>query len=142
MAITRPKSIAPKVWAVYDLEWHPDSARLLMASVRDESGHTTWGKRGEKPDAIVKGFLEHVTAPEHAGRWLFAHAGGLTDVNFLIAWIVRNTDWKVEAGFSGSSAVSVTVWREGAEVSLRRFALAHARLSRQPGQAGWHEKGG
>lgn len=113
MAITRPKSIAPKVWAVYDLEWHPDSARLLMASVRDESGHTTWGKRGEKPDNIVKGFLEHVTAPEHEGRWLFAHAGGLTDVNFLIAWIVRNTDWKVEAGFSGSSAVSVTVWREG-----------------------------
>lgn len=101
----RPRPAKGIAWAVYDLEWDPTSLEVLLAGARDADGYRAF--------ASVGALLEWATRPEYADRWLFAHAGGSYDVAFLIVHIVDKTDWRAEVCYSGSAAVSVTVWREG-----------------------------
>jgi hypothetical protein len=102
----KAKPLGP--WGVYDLEWNPDKPwGVLLCGVRDESGYRAYRTVGE--------FLEGELTPENAGRWLFGHAGGLYDINFLVSWVLSHTDWAVEAAYSGSSAVALTIHRDGCE---------------------------
>jgi hypothetical protein len=119
MALTflpEPKNRLRKISA-YDLEWYPD--RLVgqhgrrwglgdpvrMAGVFDED-------RGYRCYETVEDFIEGEFTDDQSGRWFYAHAGGLTDVQFVLERLITRSDiYKVSAAFSGSSAVVVQVKR-------------------------------
>jgi len=95
---------APLDFAVYDLEWYPETYKLRLVGVYDGSHYRSYTSIAE--------FLNAELTSETRGRILFAHAGGLADVQFVLEEILRQgRDWKVEASFSGSSAILVKATR-------------------------------
>lgn len=90
-------------FAVYDLEWIPGTLQLRLCGLYDGSrwmGFTT-----------ANDFLNEVLTDDYAGKWLFAHAGGLADINFLLERLLTDEELTIEAAFSGSSAIIVNVRR-------------------------------
>lgn len=108
--ITRPRRL--RKFTVYDLEWVPGVLTVRVCGVRDERGYRAYHS--------VRAFLEAELTSRNRGRWFYAHAGGLADVQFvldeLVQWNLegRATPYrihKVKAAFSGSSAIIVKVTR-------------------------------
>lgn len=93
-------------FTAYDFEWVPGTMRLRWAGSYDERGYRGY----ETIKAWIEGELTHT----NRGRWLYAHAGGLADAQFIL-WAISNelTDagFVVEASFSGSSAIIIKVHR-------------------------------
>ncbi len=85
----------------------------------------------------VPEFLEAELVPENAGRWFYAHAGGLADMAFVFDEIIRHIEkrgivvYKVRACFSGSAAIIVRV-KKGRHIwtFLDSYWLLRAKLEK------------
>lgn len=86
----------------YDFEWIPKKLTIRLCGAYDE-------RLGYRSYANIESFLLGELVPENAGRWFYAHAGGLADVQFVLEKIVQNPKYRVEASFSGSSAIIVHI---------------------------------
>ncbi len=90
-------------FVTYDMEWVPGTLKVRIVGVFDGVEY----RRYYTVEAFLNGELTH----KNRGKWFYAHAGGLADVQFVIR-ILRDDDrYSVEASFSGSSAFIVTVRR-------------------------------
>jgi hypothetical protein len=86
---------------VYDLEWVPGTLQVRMLGVFDGNRYRWYRK--------VEDFLACELNRENRGKWFYAHAGGLADIQFLFEKLVTNPRWSIKASFSGSSAIIVHV---------------------------------
>jgi len=94
-------------------------------------------REGYRRYRSVPEFLENELVPETAGRWYYAHAGGLADMAFVFDEIIRHIEkqgivvYKVRACFSGSAAIIVRV-KKGRHVwtFLDSFWLLRAKLEK------------
>jgi hypothetical protein len=89
--------------AVYDLEWIPGTYECRLVGVRDERGYRSYSS--------VLDFLKAELSSRNRGKVFFAHAGGLADVQFLLAEIIKrkNPNFYVEGSWSGSSLIRCSV---------------------------------
>lgn len=97
--ITTP--LKRRSFAVYDLEWEPETYKLRLAGLYD-------GETYQSFTELVP-FLREILRPPHQHRWHYAHAGGLADQAFLLSILATRPTARVEGSFSGSSAVHVRV---------------------------------
>lgn len=88
----------------YDFEWGRH-LRMRLCGRYNERGYTYY--------YTVEDFLNDVLTHSNRGKWFFAHAGGLADVQFIFEKLVSNPKFVIEAAFSGSSAIIVKVKRDG-----------------------------
>lgn len=96
---------------VYDLEWGKEAEidgeskyKLRLVGRYNEKGYT--------PFYTVEDYLNKVLTYSNRGKWFFAHAGGLADVQFILEKLISDKRFVVEAAFSGSSAIIVKVRRQ------------------------------
>jgi hypothetical protein len=89
----------------YDFEWVPRTLKMRLCG--------RYGERGYKYYFTVDDFLNDVLTYSNRGKWFFAHAGGLADVQFIFEKLIKSQKFLVEASFSGSSAIIVKVKRYG-----------------------------
>jgi hypothetical protein len=85
----------------YDLEWLPKVMRLRLVGVYDEKGYRSY--------TTIREFLYGELTPRNSGRWFYAHAGGLADMQFIFHELVQRDDYEVSAAFSGASAIIVKI---------------------------------
>ncbi len=92
-------------FSVYDLEWIPGTCEVRLCGVYDGDDYRSY--------TSVREFLRGELVAATSGRWYYAHAGGLADMTFLIGAFAGShapfAGYHVEASFSGSSAVIVTI---------------------------------
>jgi DNA polymerase type B, organellar and viral len=98
---------------VYDLEWVPGTLEVRVIGVYDD-------KKGYRYYRTLESFLAGELTHSNRGRWFYAHAGGLADVQFvyqaLKEYDLRNPGvYSLDASFSSSSAIIVKV-RRGKQV--------------------------
>ena len=86
---------------VYDLEWIPVSLKLRMCGFYDGRRYHAY--------STVAGLMNRLLSKENRGAYIYAHAGGLADMLFLLEHLGKTSEYRVEASFSGSSAVVVRV---------------------------------
>lgn len=105
--ITKPG--VRKRFKVYDLEWYPDTYVTRLVGCHDGERYEAFeGRDG------IRRFLDRELVSENAGTAYFAHAGGLADVQFVLEEIwtpSTSRGVQIEASFSGSSAIIVSVTR-------------------------------
>jgi hypothetical protein len=107
----------------YDLEWIPETLEFRLGGIFDGENY--------KCATTLTQFLKILFTPEHEGAYLYAHAGGMADLLFLLEEISKHPTVKVEGTFSGSSAVFVQVrvgkhvWTLLDSYWLLRDKLAH-----------------
>lgn len=101
--ITNPG--VPRRFAVYDLEWYPETYEVRLVGVFDGRSYRSYPS--------VDAFLEAELSHENEGVVFFAHAGGLADVQFILERMLHNpfSGWVINAAFSGSSAIIVRAER-------------------------------
>lgn len=91
----------------YDMEWIPKllQVRLVGFVGDDDRYHAFTGSNA------VRDFLDFVLTPKYAGASIYAHAGGLADIQFVFEELIKDEDspFTVDAVFSGSSAIIVRV---------------------------------
>ena len=87
---------------VYDLEWIPGTLELRLIGVYDEN-------KGYRTYRTIEDFLNYELTSDNRGKWFYAHAGGLADIQFVFESFCRYRNYKVNAYFSGSSAIIVNV---------------------------------
>ena len=80
----------------YDFEWVPLEMRFRVGSTYDGEQLRTYYSI---PD-FVNGELTH----RNRGKWFFAHAGGLADIQFLLNHL-KSVGFRVSGTFSGSSLI-------------------------------------
>ena len=95
-------------FSTYDLEWIPGSLEVRLVGVFDGNEYTSY--------TSVRAFLQHELTFSSRGRWFYAHAGGLADLQFVLNEIDKiNKEspgfYKVNASFSGSSAIIAKISR-------------------------------
>lgn len=92
---------------VYDLEWVPGTLRVRMVGVYDK-------EEGYRSYSTVEDFLNNEMSQKNRGKWFYAHAGGLADVQFVLEALLdeKRCKYNVQAAFSGSSAIIVTVRKD------------------------------
>jgi len=88
---------------VYDMEWIPGSLDIRIVGVYDGNRYRRYFS--------VEQFLNGELTSENRGRWFYAHAGGLADVQFVFEALNAHPEYQVKAMFSGSSAIIVQVKR-------------------------------
>ena len=89
-------------FSTVDLEWYPETLELRLVGVYDGRDYRAYTS------------IEHFLRRELSGRnrTFFAHYGGMADIVFFLRPLADD-GWSVEAIFSGSSAIIVTVKRDG-----------------------------
>jgi len=107
----------------YDMEWTPGTPRYGMPSklnnVRMVGCYDT--DRGYRCYRTVREFLRQELNSINRGKWFYAHAGGLADVQFVLEeiWQINKEFnrqvFEVKASFSGSSAIIVHVKFKGSK---------------------------
>lgn len=100
---------SPMRFAVYDMEWHPETLEVACVGVYDGKAFRIY--------KTVAEFLDKELTSERAGITYFAHAGGTYDIQFVLAELGLHGEGRfcTEASFSGSAAVIVQCKR-GEEV--------------------------
>lgn len=104
----------------FDFEWMPEKV-----SSKKSDGSDRYNDRQSGLDLRLCGifdgisyrhfftisdFLDHVLTRRYENVWMYAHAGGLADITFILEEIIkRGGAFEVEASFSGSSAIIVRV---------------------------------
>jgi hypothetical protein len=112
----------PRKIAVYDLEWIPETYELRLAGFFDGESYRHFTDIGK--------FLSAVLIPKYAGYWLYAHAGGLADMHFVLQKLATRSDIKVNAVFSGSSAIIVKVrWNKHIYTFIDSYWLLRDKLA-------------
>lgn len=91
---------------VYDMEWVPGTLQIRLVGVYDGNNYRCYKS--------VEDFLSCELTNKNRGKWFYAHAGGLADVQFVLNTIAEYNKhhgdvFQVEACFSGSSAIIVSV---------------------------------
>lgn len=99
--ISKPRRV--RDFLVYDLEWIPGPLTVRLVGVFDGQRYRCY--------KTVRGFLNGELRDKNRGRWFFAHAGGLADVQFILEEIILDGRFSVRASFSGSSAIIVHISR-------------------------------
>lgn len=101
--ITRPVKL--RDFSVYDLEWIPHTLELRVVGTYDGHEYRSFLK--------LEDFLNFALSSRNRGRWFYAHAGGLFDVQFILDHLIRkmSKEYEIDAKFSGSSAIIVKVRR-------------------------------
>lgn len=94
---------------MYDLEWIPGTLEVRLVGVYDR-------EQGYRCYRSVRDFLMGELVSSNRGRWFYAHAGGVADLQFVLRELKDINDetggyYQVNAGFSGSSAVICKVKR-------------------------------
>ena len=99
----------------YDMEWVPGTPERGMPSklnqVRMVGAYDD--ERGYRCYTNVRDFLRGELVKRNRGRWFYAHAGGMADVQFILEEVMkinqenRKAVFEVKASFSGSSAIIV-----------------------------------
>lgn len=98
-----------RTYLTYDLEWIPGKFSpegkmpVRLVGVFD-------GERYRHYSTIIDFLCGELTS-KNRGKWFYAHAGGLADFQFILHELLKRTDVKVNASFSGSSAIIVHVRR-------------------------------
>lgn len=87
----------------YDLEWYPDTMKLRLVGVYDGDAYRYY--------QTIDAFLDAEMTSDNRGKWFYAHAGGLADIQFVLERIIDMPEYEVDCKFSGSSAVIVKVKR-------------------------------
>ncbi len=104
----RPLTSKPRKrsFLTYDLEWEPHTLKLRLIGVYDGNARKKYRSYRDVPS-----FLNAELTRQNRNRWFYAHAGGLYDLRFILWWLADNPKpWiKVEANFSGSSAIIVKI---------------------------------
>lgn len=96
-------------YLVYDLEWVPGKFSteghmpVRLVGVYDGEKYRWY--------TTVAQFLNGELTSKNRGKWFYAHAGGLADFQFLLHELVHCKDYKINASFSGSSAIIVHITR-------------------------------
>ncbi len=104
MSLTRLESRRPiRNFTVYDLEWIPGTLMVRLVGVYDERGYRWY--------ETVEQFLAHEMTHNNRGRWFYAHAGGLADIQFIFDRVIQNRHYSVDGKFSGSSCIIAKVKR-------------------------------
>lgn len=87
----------------YDFEWYPHSMKIRLCGSYDGEQYRCY--------RTVAEFLDGELTSANRGAVFFAHAGGLSDVQFVFEEILRrkDPDLSVDVSFSGSSAVIVRI---------------------------------
>lgn len=93
----------PRKIATYDLEWIPKTYELRLAGFYDGTRYRAF--------ANVEALLNCILTREYRGWSIYAHAGGLADLTFLLEKLATREDYRVTASFSGSSAIIVKIQR-------------------------------
>lgn len=91
-------------FTVYDMEWIPGTLDVRMVGVYDS-------ERGYRWYETVEAFLSAELSSDARGRWFYAHAGGLADVQFVFEAMIRKKGYQVDSKFSGSSCIIAKVKR-------------------------------
>ena len=95
---------------VYDLEWVPgENTRvgwtpmaLRLIGVFDGVRYRSFITMAE--------FFEAMLIPSNSGAWIYAHAGGMADIQYVFDYVVKYAnEYQIEACFSGSSAIIVEI---------------------------------
>jgi len=102
------RAVTLRRFVVYDLEWVPGTLQVRLCGFYDGTRYAAYRS--------VEEFLDGEMTSRNRGRWFYAHAGGLADIQFILWAIearIRGGDdaWRVEACFSGSAAIIVKVVR-------------------------------
>jgi len=89
----------------YDLEWIPGTLVVRMVGVYNGDDYRCYRS--------VESFLSGELTDKNRGKWFYAHAGGLADIQFVLDRIIARRDnaYSVSASFSGSAAIIVHVTR-------------------------------
>jgi len=93
---------------VYDMEWSPRTMEIRIIGVYDGNEFRHY--------STVLSFLAGELTSYNRGKWFYAHAGGLADVQYVLDAIYTarshgDLRYSVKACFSGSSAIIVHVIR-------------------------------
>lgn len=93
-------------YLVYDLEWIPGKfgngrMPVRLVGVFDGERYRSYHS--------VEDFLNSELTGKNRGKWFYAHAGGLADFQFLLHNLLHRKGYRIEASFSGSSAIIVHV---------------------------------
>lgn len=110
--VTRPRQT--RVFSTYDLEWSRGSESLYGAKVVKQPQVTLVGVYDGKAYTAyrtVDAFLNEQLTKRNHGRWFYAHAGGLADMLFVLQRLSQRPEYEIQASFSGSSAIIVSVRR-------------------------------
>lgn len=118
MGRIKPVTAKQKVrsFLAYDLEWYKGTKapsrtfkrdvwepKLRLVGIFDGTDYRYYRTIAD----FINGELTYHTR----GKWFYAHAGGLADMIFLLTHLVNDHRFKVDAAFSGSSAIIVKVKR-------------------------------
>jgi hypothetical protein len=115
-------SPAPRTIAVYDLEWVPETYELRLAGYYDGKEYRSF--------LTIEALLNFMLHPDRKDVWNFAHAGGLADMHFLLEKILEKPNIRLEASFSGSSAIVVKVhWKKTVYTFLDSYWLLRDKLA-------------
>lgn len=85
------------------MEWIPGTLEIRLIGVYDGYRYRAYRD--------IETFLDCELTSANQGKWFYAHAGGLADIQFIFEKFCRDKDYQVEASFSGSSAIIVHVRR-------------------------------
>ena len=120
---------------VYDLEWYPGRAipgegpkklrnNLRLIGLYDGERYRSF--------TDMDAFFDELFTHKNDGKWIYAHYGGMADMQFVLRHIVeKGGDYKVSASFSGSSAIIVKVKRGQNEWTfIDSFWLLRDKLAR------------
>lgn len=119
---------------VWDLEWYPGTYQLRLCGVHDGAHYRYY--------TTIEKFLEAELIPKNNNAWFFAHAGGLADMAFVFEAIAKIPGVVVDARFSGSSAIIVSLqWKGGEFWFIDSYWLLRDKL-RKIGEALGMLKGG
>lgn len=106
----------------YDLEWIPETMQFSLGGIYDGQNYLY--------ETNISSFCRTLFQPKHEGAWIYAHAGGMADIMFILDEVSKHRDVQVEATFSGSSAIHVTVkWARHRWVLLDSYWLLRDKLA-------------
>lgn len=88
---------------VYDMEWVPGTLQIRIVGVYDGIRYRSYPS--------VDAFIRAEFTASNRGKWFYAHAGGMADIQFVFERLIHSREFKVRASFSGSSAIIVHISR-------------------------------
>jgi hypothetical protein len=104
-----------RTFSTYDLEWtpahSPERSRAIGLDPLQVRVVGCFDGERYRPYKNIKDFLRGELTPKNSGRWYYAHAGGLYDVQFVLEHILKFCPdyYEVSAALSSSSAIIVRV---------------------------------
>lgn len=96
-------------YLVYDLEWVPGKfdpdghMDVRLCGVYDGNRYRCYRS--------VEAFLQNELTHANRGKWFYAHAGGLADIQFVLEVMLAKKGYRIKASCSGSSLIIVHVSR-------------------------------